>query len=87
MPIIKRRSVDLLQPLGPIRTVVQAGGMARSIGCRAGTPLYLLESPLISNMAGSVYPLFETAPILNNELDHTSWPPVRFISPNLYDRS
>ncbi len=49
-PAMRRSSVDLPQPLGPIRTVVWPAGMVRSVGHRAGVPPYDLLTPTSCNI-------------------------------------
>ncbi len=41
--MMRRRSVDFPQPLGPMRTVVRPDGKARSVGWSAVVPLNFLR--------------------------------------------
>ena len=47
-PIITRSSVDLPQPLGPIKTVVRPAAIVRSIWWSTTNPPYDFETPFSS---------------------------------------
>ena len=47
-PIISRSSVDLPQPLGPIKAVVRPAAIVRSISCSTTVPAYDFETPFSS---------------------------------------
>ena len=62
-PIISRSSVDLPQPLGPIKAVVRPAAIVRSISWRTTDPPYDFETPfssIIQPVPGAMVPILRT---------------------------